>query len=91
MLFVRCRGRYQNAYAYSLGATKRFCRFNIEQQAEIIADYWAITELLKRPSQRALTARLPEFAEALETVRQSGSPRSRRRLAMPESPGDATA
>ena len=91
LLFVRCRCRYKNAYAYSLSTRKTFAQYNIEQQAEIVADYWGITELIKRPTHRALTARLPEFAQCLETIRQSGSPRSRRRFAMPESPSDEIA
>jgi type VI secretion system secreted protein VgrG len=89
MLFVRCRGRYKNAYTYSLSPEKAFAQFNIEQQAEIIADYWQLTEMMKKPTHRALKARLPEFAESLEAIRRSGSPRSRGRcVAMPESRGD---
>ncbi len=90
-LFIQFRGRYKNAYAYSLSPGKAFAQFNIEQQAEIVADYWRITELIKRPTHRVLSARLPEFAEALDTIRRSGSPHGGRRVALPESHGDEIA
>jgi hypothetical protein len=47
--FVRTAGDYVKAYPYELTPGRPLAAFNLEQQASIVADYWALLTGLLAP------------------------------------------
>jgi hypothetical protein len=71
-LFFKCKCDYARAYDYrdQLKTTKDPARFNIEQQADIIADYWLEREVAKLPDSAGSTVNLNDFLPFLAAIRQ---------------------
>jgi len=67
-LFIAHRGKYNAAYPYDLIPGRRLTEYNMEQQASIVADYWALLTKQhfvqdNKNKQAAITEYLPLIAE----------------------------
>lgn len=73
---------YTNAYPYDLEPGKRFAEYNIEQQASIVADYWALStgnvtsgaKSLKNKNSKATAA---DYSDIIAELQRSGPPISK--------------
>jgi len=77
-LFIGKAGQYENAYPYDLTPKKSFLAFNIEQQASIVADYWALNNnknvaLRNNDPQPALA----DYWDLIRQLQTSGPPVNR--------------
>lgn len=65
---------YGAAYPYDLKSSKDLSGFNIEQQASIVADYWAMTQGLKPGYNSDPQPRLTDYVPYIDQLRRSGPP-----------------
>jgi hypothetical protein len=65
---------YGAAYPYDLESSKDLSGFNIEQQAAIVADYWAMTQGLKPGYNSDPEPRLTDHVRYIDQLRLSGPP-----------------
>lgn len=72
-LFITQGGDYRRAYPYDLRPGKNLIDYNIEQQASIIADYWALLTRKLRPQDNNNTqTTLNDYAELIAQLNSSG-------------------
>ena len=72
-LFLQTAGAYTKAYPYDLTPGKRFTDFNIEQQASIVADYWALlTKKLVPQNNNNPKATLADYTDVIKQLQTSG-------------------
>lgn len=77
-LFLQTAGDYAKAYPYDLNPGDSLSNFNIEQQASIVADYWALTNNLDPQSNKNPKATVDDYAAVIAELQKSG--RSVRKL-----------
>ena len=76
--FIENLGRYDKAYAYDLVQAKRFRDFNLEQQAAIVADYWAAQDGRIRPKyNQEMGAAVSDYSVLISELQKSGPPVSK--------------
>ena len=75
--FIETLGDYSKAYAYSLSSSKSFGDYNLEQQAAIVADYWAVSSgLLKAQCNSNATSSVADYSRLIAEVQASRPPKS---------------
>jgi hypothetical protein len=77
-IFLQTAGAYANAYPYDLTPGKNLADFNIEQQASVIADYWAlVTNKLPPQNNNNKKAALSDYSGVIAQLQKSGPPVSK--------------
>lgn len=77
-IFLQTGGAYANAYPYDLTPGKDLNDFNIEQQASIVADYWALqTKNLAPQNNKNKKATLGDYNAVIDQLQKSGPPVSK--------------
>jgi hypothetical protein len=72
-LFLQTGGAYTNAYPYDLTPGKDLTDFNIEQQASIVADYWALlTKKLAALKNNNKKATVGDYSAVIDQLQKSG-------------------
>ncbi len=69
---MRCG--YGAAYPYSLKSSKNFSSFNIEQQASIVADYWAMTQSAQPIRNKDPNPAIADYRPYIDQLQKSGAP-----------------
>ena len=68
---------YDQAYPYDLTSGNALDDYNLEQQASIVADYWALKTGMLRPKRnRNKQATLDDYTNVIAELWNSGEPRS---------------
>ncbi len=78
--------KYDDAYNYFLIKDKPFLSYNIEQQASIVADYWALFHGNDSYYNRDPGPRPSDYVNVIKAIKQSGPPRVPVRPGFPEFP-----
>jgi hypothetical protein len=83
-VYVSKAGNYQQAYPYDLMPGKDLMEYNFEQQASIIADYWALLTKRLQPqyNNKIGQAILSDYTEVIAQLHHSGPPDSHLDLPM---------
>jgi hypothetical protein len=72
-LFLQTVGDYVKAYPYNLTRGSNLSDFNIEQQASIVADYWALlTQKLAPQDNKNPKATLAGYSVVIDQLQKSG-------------------
>jgi len=72
-LFLQTAAAYANAYPYDLAPGKKFNDFNLEQQASIVADYWALaTKKLPTQNNNNKKATIGDYSALIDQLQKSG-------------------
>jgi hypothetical protein len=73
--FLENPANYGDAYDYSIDKGKPLRRYNLEQQAAIIADYWALTTGHVQPKyNRNNNATIVDYQPLIAELQKSGAP-----------------
>lgn len=73
-LFLQTAADYANAYPYDLTPGKNLTDFNIEQQASIVADYWALlTKKLAPQNNNNPKAIVGDYNAVIDQLQKSGA------------------
>jgi hypothetical protein len=72
-VYISNAGNYLQAYPYDLTPGKDLMEYNFEQQASIIADYWALQSQRLQPPNKA-QANLSDYTEVISQLHRSGRP-----------------
>jgi hypothetical protein len=67
-------GKYENGYPYNLRPVKKFDSFNIEQQASIVGDYYALTQSGATLYNKDPNPSIVEYFDLIAQLRHSGPP-----------------
>src|ERR1700757_4173541 len=71
-LFLQTRGGYVKTYPYDLIPGGNLNDFKIEQQASIVADYWALlTRKLKPQDNKNPKATLSDYSDVIDQLQKS--------------------
>ena len=75
-VFISKAGNYQQAYPYDLTPGKDLMDYNFEQQASIIADYWAVLTKKLQPQYNNNKGQvsLSDYTEVISQLQGSGAP-----------------
>lgn len=77
-IFLQKKGDYANAYPYDLAPGKKLDDFNIEQQASIVADFWALaTKKLSAQNNNNAKATVGDYVDLIDEARNAGPPLSK--------------
>lgn len=72
-LFLQNVADYTKAYPYDLASGNNLSDFNIEQQASIVADYWALlTQKLAPQDNKNPKATLGDYSVVIDQLQKSG-------------------
>lgn len=72
-IFLRTAGAYASAYPYDLIPGKDLTAYNLEQQASIVADYWALlTNKLRAQNNNNKQAVISEYSAVIDQLQNSG-------------------
>ncbi|MEZ0262864.1 MAG: hypothetical protein ACAH80_17800 [Alphaproteobacteria bacterium] len=67
-LFVKSGFEYNKAYAYDLDATQKFRMLNLEQQADVVEDYFALKSLPAKDAPPDRAEKIAKFERLLKPV-----------------------
>jgi len=73
-VYISKAGKYEQAYPYDLEPGKDLLDYNFEQQAAIIADYWALLTKKLQPQYNRGQAKLADYSTVISQLRSSGQP-----------------
>jgi len=73
-LKIKYKGDYKKAYPYDLMPGKELSDYNMEQQAAIVADYWALTQQSQPWYNHNLNATLSDYTALIGQLLKSGPP-----------------
>jgi hypothetical protein len=71
-LFLQTAADYANAYPYDLATEKNLIDFNIEQQASVVADYWALANNLAPLNNKNKKATVSDYGAFIDQLQKSG-------------------
>lgn len=75
--FIENLGNYAKAYSYQIEKGKPFREYNLEQQAAIVADYWASQSRLLKPQCNLNTAAtVADYGPLITQLQSVGRPKS---------------
>ena len=67
-LFVKSGFEYNKAYAYDIDATQKFRMLNLEQQADVVEDYFALKSLPAKDAPPDRAEKIAKFERLLKPV-----------------------
>jgi hypothetical protein len=72
-IFIQTGGDYTKGYPYDLTPASNLSDFNIEQQASLVADYWALSTKKLPPQQnKNPNATLGDYLTVIDQLQKSG-------------------
>ncbi len=71
-LFLQTAADYANAYPYDLATENNLIDFNIEQQASVVADYWALVNNLAPLNNKNKKATVGDYSAFIDQLQKSG-------------------